>query len=267
MAKRKQLSPEEKHQKMMEKCKVFYEKYKNELQLNGDEIDQIHQLVDAGNELQGQICTEADKVNLDGFDKAKNLLTIDKATWGEFVKIVAKKLYGRLSEKALDKLNNSIELKHYLANLRQTFLESYLADEKMKVVDESGDSDVNFDESENSDFQNLLEEYAKIRDYINNVLYKRYNELAMAAYFITNGKIKRAEFKDLVDWEHYKDSEDPKYPSRSWKIYDRFNRMVRLMNEYEFNQIKDLNYEFGIYPEISTPHPITHGWQVEDLDE
>lgn len=262
--KRKELTEEEKHLKMMDKCRPFYEAFKDELNLEGDEIGQIHQLVKAGCELQCQICTEADKINIDGFEKAQEMLTIDKGTWSEFVKTVAKKMYGNLSEKSLEKMNESIELKRYLSNLRQSFYDSYLADENMKIVDESGESDFKFDEIEDQDFAKHIEENAKIRDYINNVLYKRYDSMAKAAYFITDGKIKKADFKDLVDWEYYKDSENPKYPSRSWTIYNKFNRMYRLLSQYEFDQIEDLDYEFGCNIELGTQHPTIHPWQIEE---
>lgn len=256
--KRKQLTEEEKHLKLMDKCKPFYEELKNELNLEGDTINQIHQLVIAGCDLQRQICTEADKINIDGFEKAQEMLTIDKSTWSEFVKTVAKKMYGNLSEKSLEKMNESICLKRYLSNLRQSFYDSYLSDEDMKIVDESGESNFNFDEIEDKDFANHIEENAKIRDYINSVLYKRYDSLSKAAYFITDGKVKRTDFKDLVDWEYYKDSDNPKYPSRSWNIYNRFSRMYRLLSEYEFDQLEELDYEFGYKIELQTPHPTIH---------
>ena len=262
--KKKELTEEEKHLKMMDKCKPFYEAFKDELNLEGDEIGQVHQLVKAGCDLQCEICTEADKIKIDGYEKAQEILTIDKPTWSEFVKTVAKKMYGNLSEKALDKMNESIEFKLYLSNLRQAFLESYLSDEDMKIVDEAGNSDNRFDETENSEFQQLIEEYAKIRDYINSVLYKRYDGLAKAAYFITDGKLKKSDFKDIVDWEYYKDSENPDYPSRSWGIYNKFNRMYRLLNDYEFDQLDDLGYEFGLDISLKTPHPTIHPWQIKD---
>ena len=71
--KRKELTEEEKHLKMMDKCRPFYEAFKDELNLEGDEIGQIHQLVKAGCELQCQICTEADKINIDGFNPNSSL--------------------------------------------------------------------------------------------------------------------------------------------------------------------------------------------------
>ena len=74
--KRKELTEEEKHLKMMDKCSPFYEAFKDELNLEGDEIGQIHQLVKAGCELQCQICTEADKINIDGFEKAQDISTL-----------------------------------------------------------------------------------------------------------------------------------------------------------------------------------------------
>jgi hypothetical protein len=262
---RKKLTPEEKRQKKLEQCSQVWSVIKEELKISDDlsDVEKIHKLVYAANDLQSLICTEADKINIEGFEKAEEMLTIDKSTWSEFVKTVAKKLYGNLSEKALEKLNNGLEKKRYLSNLRQSFYDSYLADETLKIVDEAGKSDSSFDEVEDTEFAEHIEECAKIRDYINNVLYKQYNALADAAFFVSNGKLERKDFKDLVDWEHYKDSEDPKFPSRSWPIYQKFDRMVRLMTEWEFDQLKDLNHEFGINPQLGTPHPVTHPWQVK----
>lgn len=264
MSKKKELSEEEKHLKQMDKCKPFYEAFKDELHLDGDEVGQIHQLVKAGCELQYQICQESDKIKINGFEQAQTMLTIDKSTWSEFVKITAKKMYGNLSEKSVEKMNEKIESKRYLTNLQNAFYDSYLADEELKIVDEAGDSDVKFDRTEDKEFAALIEEYAKIRDYINSVLYKRYDGISKAAYFITDGKLKKTDFKDLVDWEYYKDSEDPNYPSRSWQIYNKFARMYRLLTNYEFDQTEDLDYEFGYKVELTTPHPTTHAWQVKE---
>lgn len=264
MSKKKELTEEEKHLKQMDKCKPFYESLKEELRLEGDEIGQIHQLVKAGCDLQKQICIEADKIKIDGFERAQTMLTIDKSTWTEFIKITTKKIYGNLSEKSVDKMNDKIEMKRYLTNLQNAFYDSYLADEDLKIVDEAGDSDVKFDSTEDKEFAQLIEEYAKIKDYINNVLYKRYDCLSKAAYFITNGKLNKTDFKDLVDWEYYKDSENPDYPSRSWQIYNKFARMYRLLTNYEFDQTSDLDYEFGYEIELKTPHPTIHAWQIKD---
>jgi hypothetical protein len=35
------------------------------------------------------------------------------------------------------------------------------------------------------------------------------------------------------------------------------------MTEWEFDQLIDLNHEFGIDPQLGTPHQVTHPWQIK----
>lgn len=265
MRKRKELSPEEKHQKTMEKYSPIYTKIYEELKFEGlTTVEMIHKLVDNACELQHEICRLADSIKIDGLDEAKQILTIDKGTWNEFVSITAKKMYGKYSEKAVEKFEQKVEDSRYKSNLHQAFLDSYLSDEDIKIVDESEHSSYDYKDISEDDFGKLLEKHAKTRDYINNVLYSRYDELKKAAYFITDGQLQLKDFKDLVDWEVYKESEDPKYKDKAWLIYKPFARMFRIMTEFCYeDHLNDLAYEFGINGVLGTPHEVTKSWDSQ----
>lgn len=260
-----------KEEKKLKRSKEIYERIKDELGLNGDTNEQIGQLIQECCAIQHEICGNSDQIKITNFEKALELIQIDKPTWMEFVNITAKKYYGRLKEKAVYKYEDMCQTKRHIANLKQSFYDSYLSDNPLKVVDEYDKQTYDFDNSENKEFEKLMEDSAKIRDFINNTLYRRYKDLYQCAYYLTEGEIKYAEFKDMVDWQCYIDSEDPKYPDRAWKIFEKFNRMIRLFDKYSNenseNHLTDMIHEFGLSFELHPEHLKMHPWMQEKDDK
>lgn len=255
----------------LERSKEIYERVKDELGLNGTANEQIGQLILECCDIQHEICNKADTIKIENFDKALELIQIDKATWNEFVNITAKKYYGRLKEKAVDKYEDDCHKRRHIANLKQSFYDSYLSDNPLKVLDESDKQSYSFDNEENKEFETLMEESAKIRDYINNTLYARYKMLYQCAFYLSEGELEYKDFKDMVDWQCYIDSDDSKYPDRAWKIFEKFNRMIRLFNNYSNeNSVKHMNdmcKEFGVSFNLHTPQPQFHPWQEKNNKE
>lgn len=244
-------------ERKLQKSKEIYDLVSSEHGLNGTVNEQISQIIDLCCDIQCEICNNSDKIKIDNFDKAMELIHIDKATWLEFVNISAKKYYGRLNDKAVDKYEETCNSKRHIVNLKQSFYDSYLTDNVLRVVDENNKQTYNFDNEENIEFQTLMENSAKIRDYINNSLYKRYKTFYQCVYYLTEGEMKYGEFKDLVDWRYYENSGNEKYPDRAKKIFERFNRMIRLYNKYSNEkhntQLSNMCKEFGINYSLSTP--------------
>lgn len=257
-------------EKKLKRSKEIYERVKDELGLNGSVNEQIGQLILECCDIQHEICNQADTIKITNFDKALELIQIDKGTWNEFVNITAKKYYGRLKDKAVDKYEDDCHKRRHIANLKQSFYDSYLSDNPLKVLDETDNQSYSFDNEENKEFETLMEESAKIRDYINHTLYARYKMLYQCAFYLSEGELEYKDFKDMVDWQCYIDSDDPKYPDRAWKIFEKFNRMIRLFNSYSNeNSVKHMNdmcKEFGVSFNLHTPQPVHHGWQDKEKD-
>lgn len=261
-----------KTEKALKRSEKIYERVKEELNLNGSVNEQISQLIDECCNIQSEICLKSDEIKLDNYEKALELIKIDKGTWIEFVNIAAKKYYGKLKEKQIDKYANNCQLKRHIANLKQSFYDSYLSDEPLKVLDENDKQTYDFDNERNDEFQNLMENSAKIRDYINNSLYIRYKTLYQCAFYLTNGEIKYNEFKDMVDWQYYANSTNHKYPDKAWKLFEKFNRMIRLFDKYSNSKsdehIKELKKEFGFKNiELGTEQPKKHPWDNDEDEE
>ena len=260
-----------KEERRLKRSKEIYERVKDELGLNGDRNEQIGQLIQEACKVQLEINEKNNTITESGYEKALELIKIDKPTWNEFVNLTAKKYYGRLNEKQVDKYEETCNSKRHIINLKQSFFDSYLSDNPLKVVDEYDKQSYNFDNEENKEFSNLLEDNAKIKDFIVSTLNNRFRDLHKCAFYLSEGELKESEFRELVQFECYKDSDDEKHPDKLWKLFERFNKMARLMNKYNNENISEhmgnMCKEFGIFYSLHTEQPKMHPWQMKNDEE
>lgn len=265
--KRKQnLTEEEERQIKLEKLKKFYDAVNEELQLDGhDVIDQVHMLVDAADELQSIICEQSDDIKINDFEKAKELTPLDKKTYLDFVNICAKKNNDALKEKAISKFEDDVAQRLFITNLRHSFLESYINGDELKITDEDNEEYKPFTDFTSNEFESIMQDSAKKREYINHVLYNRYKTLAKAAEYVTNLELASKDFKNLVDWQHYKDGgyPSPTSPSKVWSIFSKFNYTHRTLTKWGYyDTAEELKNEFGLAVMEATPVPVDHPWDA-----
>ena len=119
------------------------------------------------------------------------------------------------------------------------------------------------------EFEKIMEDSAKKREYINKILYGQYKKYAKAAEYITKLELNYGDFKKLVDWEHYKEGgyPAPTTPAKLWSIFDKYAHAMNLMTKYEFTQQNELNKEFGLDIKLMTPHPVKHPWMTAEGEE
>lgn len=265
--KQKQLTPEQKKEQKLLKLSKDYENANLELNLEGkNEIDQIHMLVDAGDALMFEICKLSDEIKITDLDKVKEITPLDKRTYLDFVNIAVKKNNDKLKEKAIMKFQADFNKRLFITNLRHSFLSSYMEGKDLKVTDYDSEEYVPFSDYVSDTFLEIMNDSAKKRDYLNNVLWKRYRTYSNAAEYLTKGELCYKDFKNLVDWQHYKEGGYPteKTPSKIWSIFDKFNYAYRTLSKWGYDKtIKDLNYEFGLEIEETVPHKIEHSWLKE----
>lgn len=256
-----------KEERKLKRSKEIYERIKDEIGLNGSINEQIGQLIQEACKLQLEINEKNNLITESGYEKALELIKIDKPTWNEFVNLTAKKYYGRLNENQVNKYEETCSSKRHIINLKQSFFDSYLSDNPLKVVDEYDNQSYNFDNEENKEFSDLLEDNAKIKDFIVSTLNNRFKDLYKCAFYLTEGELKESEFRELVQFECYKDSDDEKHPDKLWKLFERFNKMSRLLNKYNNENISDhlcsMCKEFGLSYSLSSEQLKVHPWQVE----
>ena len=267
---KKQLTAEEKKEKRLQKLAIIYGQVDDELHISGKPInEQVHILVDKCNELQGQICQYADSIKIDDLAKVQDITDIDKKTYLDFVNICALKNKDKLKEKAIAKFEGDFENRLFISNLRHSFLESYMSGYDLKITDEDNQEYKPYSDYKSEEFERIMEDSAKTRMFINDVLYKQYKKYATAAEYITKLELNYGDFKKLVDWEHYKEGgyPTPTTPAKLWSIFDKYNNSIRLMEKYEFTQQKDLNKEFGLNVELGKPSPVKHPWMLAESEE
>lgn len=267
---KKQLTAEEKKEKRLQKLAIIYGQVDDELHISGKPInEQVHMLVDKCNELQGQICQYADSIKIDDLTKVQDITDIDKKTYLDFVNICALKNKDKLKEKAIAKFEGDFENRLFISNLRHSFLESYMSGYDLKITDEDNQEYKPYSDYKSEEFERIMEDSAKTRMFINDVLYKQYKKYAAAAEYITKLELNYGDFKKLVDWEHYKEGgyPTPTTPAKLWSIFDKYNNAIRLMEKYEFTQQKDLNKEFGLNVELGKPSPVKHPWMLAEPEE
>ena len=267
---KKQLTEEEKREKKLQKLAVIYGQVDEELHIAGKPInEQIHILVDKCNELQGKICQHADSIKIDDLTKVQDITDIDKKTYLDFVNICALKNKDKLKEKAIAKFESDFENRLFISNLRHSFLESYMSGYDLKITDEDNQEYKPYSDYKSEEFEKIMEDSAKTRMFINDVLYKQYKKYAAAAEYITKLELNYGDFKKLVDWEHYKEGgyPSPTTPAKLWSIFDKYAHAMNLMSKYGFTQQNELNKEFGLDIKLMTPCPVKHPWMTAEGEE
>lgn len=267
---KKTLTPEQKRERRLQKLSRHYSQADSELGLSTLKTnEQIHKLVDACLSIQSEICNVSDSIKIDDLVKVQDITDIDKKTYLDFVNICALKNNDKLKEKAIAKFESDFENRLFISNLRHSFLESYMSGYDLKITDESNQEYKPFTDYKSEEFEKIMEDSAKKREYINKVLYKRYKSLAAAAEYVTNLELTYNKFKELVDWEYYKEGgyPTPSTPAKLWSIFNRYAEAMNLMEKYEFTQQNDLNKEFGLDVKLMTPHPVDHPWLKNKEEE
>ena len=257
-----------KAEKQLKKLKKHYDEASEELGLEGKGVnEQIQILVNTCDVLQGEICKMSDDIKINDLGKIQELTPIDKKTYLDFVNICALKNNGKLKEKAVAKFTDDFYRRLFITNIRHSFLESYMSDKDLKITDEDNEEYSPYEDYKSEEFNDIMQNSATKREYLNNVLWKQYKHYAAAAEYITNLELKYSDFKNLVDWQHYANGgyPTPNSPSKIWAIFDKFNYAHRLLTKYGYeNTINELNDEFGLEINETTPNPKNHPWDNID---
>lgn len=264
---RKKMTEEQKQEKKLQKLYIYYAKADSELNLSGNDInEQVKKLVNACLDIQAEICKSSDSIKIDDLDKIKDITNIDKKTYMDFVKICILKNNDKLKDKVIAKFENDFQNRLVITNLRHSFLESYMSGGDLKITDEDNYKYEAFSDYRSDEFEQIMEDSAKKHEYINKVLYGQYKTYAKAAEYLTKLELTYGKFKQLVDWEYYKDGGYPKptSPGKLWSIFNRFNDTIRLLDKYGFSQQESLKKEFGMSIELTNPCPVNHPWMLED---
>jgi hypothetical protein len=198
-------------------------------------FDQVHCMVEKAEELQDKICRLADEIKIDQYEVIKNIVPLTKGDWTDIVKITAARetLKDKTRQKYIDKTITTAKSSmckniHLLENLDANEISD------MKILSENS-FDVDFSETQDSEYNTLLESAVQNRIRINNCLYSEYNKLAQAAYYITNGEVTRPRFKKMVDFLHYQ-GEDGK-PGRLTKTIFNFLEADYFQTRYGFGSL------------------------------
>lgn len=269
--KKSNLTQEEKNQRKLQNLSKYYELAKGEgiVELTGDPIDDVHNLVMRCVDIQHEICGISDSIKYDDYEKVQEFTGIDKGTYLEFVRICALKNNDKLHDKAIKRFEADFEKKLLNTNLRYSFLNSYMNnDDEIKITDSSNEEFTKFEDYVSEEFNKIIEESTKKRERINLVLRRQYKMYQNAAIYISKLDLTNSDFKELVDYEVYKQGgyPSPTSPSKVWALFNKYARSLRLMQTYKFMQFDNLNNEFGIDVKLGVPHPQQHPWMREEKE-
>ena len=164
---RKQMSAEEKKERKLQKLYIYYAKADSELGLAGKDINiQIQNLVTACLDIQAEICKSSDSIKIDDLTKIKDITNIDKKTYMDFVNICALKNNDKLKEKAIQKFENDFENRLVIANLRHSFLESYMSGNELKITDGDNYEYKPFADYKSEEFEKIIKKYSQFHNNI-----------------------------------------------------------------------------------------------------
>ena len=266
MAKKK-LTPEQEREQKLQKLYKYYLDANQELCLEGLSVEeQVRKLVERCLDLQCEICKMSDTIKIDDLAKVQELTPIDKKTYLDFVNICSLKNNDKLKDKAITKFSDDFSQRLFITNLRHSFLNSYMKDEDLKITDEDNEEYKPFTDYKSEEFDKIMQDSAKKREYLNLVLWRQYKNYAKAAEWVTKLELSYKDFKNLTDWEYYKEGgyPSPTSPSKIWSIFDKYNYAYRLLNKWGFdNTSQELNKEFGLQVSERTPQPVDHPWKKE----
>ena len=260
---KKELTEDEKKQKKLMRLKKYYDEAAQELNLTSDASSDVHALVMACQPIQREICEKSDTIKIDDLLTAQEITGIDKRTYLDFVRICSLKNNDKLHDKAINKFESDFEQRLFITNLRFSFLNSYMSGESLRITDENNEEYKPFSDYSSDEFEEIMNRSASTREYINMVCRKQYKKYSNAAQYITNLELKASDFKNLVDYEYYKEGgyPSPQTPAKLWSLFNKYNEAMRMMNRYGFTQQNSLNHEFGLNVELGEAHPVEHPWQ------
>jgi hypothetical protein len=217
---------------------------------NFDYVKLVNSLVNECAEMQHEICSCADVVNIDMFKTAQELtkvdeFTINKNTWNEFINkaILLKKT--SVSDKSIEKAAMKAKEMEYLGQLRTAVNTSFVSGSgDIDIISEvkSGLEDDN--KKKSSDFMKLIEDAADIRINIRG-MYKRYYEYSRVFQYVTNGRYTHTEFKQMVDSVAYGFAEKNKYGEHHVDNAVRFTRTYKCMDEFGYKEFDAIIKDHG----------------------
>lgn len=223
------------------RCKSIYETLSSEYSLgNMKKEEQVHKLVIEAEKIQTEICENSDKIKIDMAEEALAKFNVEKANFIDFVAFTAKIIQGKNidNDKVMNKMYKSVSKLAKTINTKKSFYEGYLdtGDTDTLPEDANIDDTLEISTKTNKELSELLEKAAHIRIFIDQSLKPRYNTLACGAEYISDFVLKRQNFKDMVDWEHYKGGGYPNDTSlpKLLSIVESFSYAHTLLTTYGF---------------------------------
>lgn len=163
---------------------------------------QVQQLVILADDIQSQICNSADTIKISDYEDIVNNVDSDmsKDAWKEIVSLNSRSASIKQStrEKYIKKTRQQIKSEMYKT---MQLNNDYKAESDIPIP--AGNVNCKVNEEVNNTYSDILRRSTSTRNYINNVLYKKYKKLAEAAEYISEGDVTYDRFKSMVDYEHY----------------------------------------------------------------
>lgn len=209
---------------------------KYDINTSQDYKEQVHDMVMIAEQIQTNICDEADSIKIHDYEQIKNLVKISKGAYRDVVNFTARQesLKTETLDKQIDKANDQIRSEVY----KQFQLQNILCGRPVGTLPD-GDINCAVNKTSNTLYDEILRNSVETRKKINGVLYSEYQLIAEAAEYISQGDINYNRFKLMVDLEHYLGGyPSENSPAKSESIICKFLEAYYLTFKYNLSTFK-----------------------------
>lgn len=222
-------------------------------------IDQVHELVNAADKVLTKICEGADTIKIHTYNEIKERyanLGIPKNVWLELVNLRRLKLFTSIPDKVLERIDQSYAGMRNVAALRESLVGDLIDDKPLRVssVESAKALQYERDFELDSEFMDLLNNCATIRNHLDTVLWPKLKIYGEAFCYLT--KEPYQNFKFLLDMKHYQGGwPSEKTPPRIWKAIAGFRYVFETMERWGYSDHRDWAKRFGLSVKLGQQHP------------
>lgn len=227
-----------------------------------DTNDKVRKIILAADDLQTQICQEADEIKIDAYATIKDdypELGIPKNVWLELVHLRRLQRHTELSEDYIAKIAMSFEGAKNVTAFRTAMLDGIATGniDNMQVPTCETEKVLQFESTKPlpEGFVELLNDCADKRHHLDSVLWPEMRIYGDAFCHLTGEPY--ATFNHLLDLWHYRNGGWPKEttPPRIWGTIFRFIREYDMLQQYGFDMAASWCNRMGLKVQRTLPSP------------
>jgi hypothetical protein len=213
--------------------------------------DKVQKLIISADDLQSAICDMADQIKIHNFQQISEQypdLGIIPNIWVELVHLRRLQLFSNLPDEVIQKISQQILGGNNITALRESLITSLSKSTELQAPSVSEPKQLKYEHLEtlDSEFMEILNESAKLRNELDSMLWPKMGLYRDAFTFLTGET--GGTFKLILDMYHYRNGGWPseKTPPRFWSVVKRFKDAYLSLDKYGFDLAKNWTSRFGM---------------------